>query len=64
MTVSPTVMDHLDCTSCDCTSLSIGDGDEDIVVAQNTGPPLLYENKCGNRNDWIKVQVKERCVYY
>jgi hypothetical protein len=37
------------------------DGDEDIVVAQNTGPPLLYENKCGNNNDWIKVQVKEKC---
>ena len=50
------------------TRLAVGDGDEDIVVAQNTGPPLLYENKCGNKNNWIKVQVKERyksdlCVF-
>jgi len=36
------------------------DGDEDVLVADNTGPPHLFKNKGGNKKNWIKVRVMHR----
>lgn len=38
------------------------DGDEDIVVAANVGPPKLFENKIGNKNSWLRVRVFHKCL--
>ena len=38
------------------------DGDEDLVIVSNVGPPLLYKNVNGNTKNWLRVLVKQR--YY
>src|SRR5207249_4418480 len=35
-----------------------GDGDQDLVVTQNGGPPLLLRNEGGNRNRWLDVELR------
>ncbi|KAK3733354.1 hypothetical protein QZH41_013682 [Actinostola sp. cb2023] len=44
--------------------ISLHDGDEDVVVCNNLGPPQLYENKGGNTNNWIKVQAVHGCLVF
>ena len=44
------------------TLYCLDDGDEDVVVCNNLGPPQLYENKGGNTNNWIKVNVVHKLV--
>ena len=36
------------------------DGDEDIVVAANTGSPQFFKNRNKNMNHWITVNVMHR----
>ncbi len=35
-----------------------GDGDADLLVAQDGAPPLLLRNDGGNRNHWLKLSLK------
>ena len=43
--------------------LTIDDGDMDVVVCNNVGPPEIQENLGGNQfNLWIKVKVMHRYV--
>lgn len=37
------------------------DGDEEILLAANVGPPKLFVNKGGNRNNWIKIRPMHKC---
>ncbi|XP_066911010.1 uncharacterized protein [Clytia hemisphaerica] len=38
------------------------DGHEDLLVVDNTGPPLLWRNKGGSdKNKWIKIKVMHKC---
>ena len=32
------------------------DGDEDVLLVANVGPPKFFNNKGGNRNNWIKIR--------
>jgi hypothetical protein len=34
-----------------------GDGDLDVLVANNNGPAYLYRNDGGNRNHWLSVRL-------
>jgi hypothetical protein len=34
------------------------DGDPDIAVSTNNGPAYLYRNDGGNRNNWLRVELK------
>ncbi|XP_031572884.1 uncharacterized protein LOC116306893 [Actinia tenebrosa] len=40
------------------------DGDEDVVVCNNLGPPQLYDNKGGNKRNWLKVRVVHNCLTF
>jgi hypothetical protein len=33
------------------------DGDLDILITTNNGPPVLYRNDGGNRNNWVSVRL-------
>ena len=33
------------------------DGDLDVLISNNDGPPVLYRNDGGNKNDWLTVRV-------
>ena len=39
------------------------DGDEDIVVTPNVGPPKFFKNNKGNAKNWIKVLALHKYVY-
>jgi hypothetical protein len=34
-----------------------GDGDLDVVVTANNGPPRLFRNDGGNRNHWVRITL-------
>ena len=34
-----------------------GDGDLDLFVVNNAGPPMLYRNDGGNANSWLRVRL-------
>ena len=34
------------------------DGDVDVFVANNDGPPVLLRNNSGNQNDWLRVSLR------
>jgi hypothetical protein len=33
------------------------DGDLDVVVVNNVGPPILYRNDGGNEGDWLRIKT-------
>ncbi|TWT91804.1 FG-GAP repeat protein [Botrimarina colliarenosi] len=33
------------------------DGDLDLLIVNNAGLPILYENQGGNQNDWVRVRA-------
>jgi hypothetical protein len=33
------------------------DGDLDVVVVNNVGPPILYRNDGGNEGDWLRIET-------
>lgn len=35
----------------------VGDGATDLLITQNSGPPVLLRNVGGNRNHWLKAQL-------
>ncbi len=35
-----------------------GDGDADLLVTQDGGPPVLLRNDGGNRNNWLRLSLK------
>jgi len=35
-----------------------GDGDSDLLVTQDGGPPVLLRNDGGNRNNWLRLSLK------
>lgn len=34
------------------------DGDLDVLISNNDGPPILYRNDGGNKNNWITVRLE------
>jgi hypothetical protein len=34
-----------------------GDGDLDVLISNNNGPPALYRNDGGNRNHWLQLKL-------
>ena len=41
-------------TTADCD----GDGDADLLITQDGGPPVLLRNEGGNRNNWLRLSLK------
>ncbi|MBI3664242.1 MAG: VCBS repeat-containing protein [Acidobacteria bacterium] len=35
-----------------------GDGDTDLLITQNGGPPVLLRNDGGNKNNWLRISLR------